>query len=197
MMRYPKEHKQRTRQRILDAASCAFRERGVTGVSIPRIMGEVGLTHGDFYAHFESKDALVAEACAQPLLSAAGRVPNTAAKAAPGHELQAVVDSYLSPQHRDNAGTGCVIPCLAGEISREPSAVRESFTHALEEYLDQLSSLIPGPHGDESKDAAIAAVATMAGGILLARAVDDPALSDRILKSCRAFCSSAPTNRER
>lgn len=188
-MRCSREHKQQTRQRILDAAAFAFREEGVDGVSIPRIMGKVGLTHGDFYAHFESKDALVAEVCSQELRAAASGLPHMAAKAPPGLALQAVVDAYVSARHRDCAGEGCVVPSLAGEISREASSVRQSFTSALKVYLDQLESVVPPSGRPEGGDTAPAILATMAGAILLARAVDDPALSDRILKSSRDFCT--------
>jgi TetR/AcrR family transcriptional repressor of nem operon len=190
-MRYTKAHKQRTRKQILAAAMGAFRAKGLRGTSIPKLMGQVDLTHGGFYAHFNSKEDLIAEACAQGLIKSAERLMASMGKASPGETLRTIVHAYLSPEHRDNPAGGCVIPSLAGELSRESGEVRRAFTQALERYVAQLAPLLPTSAMRPSDDAVLALVAGMAGGILLARAVDDPTLSDRILQACREFYMNA------
>jgi TetR/AcrR family transcriptional repressor of nem operon len=192
-MRYTKGHKERTRKQILEAATRAFRAKGLRGTSIPQLMGQVDLTHGGFYAHFNSKEDLIAEACAQGLIKAAERLTASIGKTSSGETLQAIVNAYLSPEHRDNPAGGCVIPSLAGELCRESDEVRQAFTHALERYVAQLALLIPASSKPTPEGAVLALVAGMAGGILLARAVDDPTLSDRILRACREFYTSAFT----
>jgi TetR/AcrR family transcriptional repressor of nem operon len=186
-MRYTKAHKQRTRKQILEAATRAFRAKGLRGTSIPKLMGQVDLTHGGFYAHFNSKEDLIAEACAQSLIKSSERLVDSLGKASPGETLRTIVNAYLSPEHRDNPAGGCVIPSLAGELSRESDAVRRAFTQALERYVAQLAPLLSSSATSAADDAVLALVAGMAGGILLARAVDDPTLSDRILQACREF----------
>ncbi len=190
-MRYTKGHKQRTRRQILEAATRAFRAKGLRGISIPQLMGQVDLTHGGFYAHFNSKEDLIAEACAQGLIKSAERLMASLGKASPGATLRTIVNAYLSPEHRDNPAGGCVIPSLAGELCRESDEVRRAFTQALEQYVAQLARLIPTSSTWASDDAVLALVAGMAGGILLARAVDDPTLSGRILRACRKFYMNA------
>lgn len=184
-MRYAKDHKQRTRAQILKAASAAFRARGVRQVAIAELMKQAELTHGGFYAHFESKDALVAEVCAEGLEESAGRLLAAAERARPGHEVEAIVESYLNPRHRDTPASGCIIPALAGEVARESPAIREAFTHAFQRYVGRLAPRMPGRSTQTRDDQALALVSSMVGALLLARAVDDPALSDNILRACR------------
>ena len=189
MARYPKDHKSQTRKRIVQAASRAFREAGIDGVSIPEVMARVGLTHGGFYAHFPSKNALVAEACSETVLGSSVKMPAIARAAAPGSELLAILDHYLSVQHRDNLAGGCLIPALSGELVRGPIEVRRDFTEALRQFFDSLTPFVSDGARQEYGDAELALVATMVGGLLLARVVDDPELSERILTTCRAFCA--------
>ncbi len=190
-MRYAKEHKERTRRRILEAAGPAFREQGVAGVGIGEVMGRAGLTHGGFYAHFDSKDDLVAAACAEGLAESAEKLLSAAAGAPPGAGLRAVIDAYLSRRHRDTPADGCPMPALAGEVTRQPPAVRHAFAGGLEGYLDRLAPLLPDRPGADRVDDALVLVAGMAGAVLLARVVDDPALSDRILDAARDFYGRA------
>src|SRR5260221_361482 len=128
MARYTREHKARTHKRIVETASRAFRAEGVAGVAIPKVMGEAGLTHGGFYAHFDSKDALLAEAFTQAAHDARDRVLPVSEDAAPGEALRAVIESYVSPRHRDRRAEGCPFPALAGEIAREAPAARRALT---------------------------------------------------------------------
>lgn len=188
MPRYPKEQKARTREQIVAAASRAFRAEGIAEVSIPGLMGRLGLTHGGFYAHFASKDALVAEACARPLLN------KSAALAAlpPGDAaLRDVIAVYLSPRQRDNPAESCPLPSLSGELARAAPEARRAFTEALRGYLDRVAALLPAEVASRAPDQEIALVAGMVGAVLLARAVDDPELSDRLLAASRQFALAA------
>ncbi len=182
MARYPKEQKAQTREQIVKAASQAFRAQGIADVSIPTLMGQLGLTHGGFYAHFPSKDALAAEACARPLLNR-----TVALEAAPANveTLQQVINAYISPRQRDNPAESCPLPSLSGEVARATPAIRHNFTAGLEGYLERIAALLPAEVDGRAPDQELALVASMVGAVLLARAVDDPDLSDRILASCR------------
>lgn len=182
MARYPKEQKAQTREQIVKAASQAFRAQGIAEVSIPALMGELGLTHGGFYAHFPSKDALVAEACARPLLN---RSATLAAAPTSVETLREVITSYLSPRQRDNPAESCPLPSLAGEIARATPEARQTFTEGLHGYLERIAALLPAEVDGRAPDQELALVASMVGAVLLARAVDDPDLSDRILAACR------------
>jgi TetR/AcrR family transcriptional repressor of nem operon len=179
---------------MIAAAARAFRAKGVANVSIPTLMRQVGLTHGGFYAHFESKDALVAAACASGQGETVKQLFRAAEQAAPDKKLQAILDNYLTPTHRDNPASGCTIPALAAEIAREPAEVRHAFTQSIRALLNRLTPLMPGSGPaatTEPTDAALALLSGMAGAVLLARAVDDPALSDRILDAAHTFYSHA------
>ncbi len=191
MTRYDKGRKAQTRLDILDAASQALRENGIDAVRVADVMADAGLTHGGFYAHFGSKDQLVREACEHALRRSArknsrkeGSVPGT-------DELAAFIRAYLSRSHRDNPSHGCVVPALAGELARRSPETREAFTAAAREYVGRIVSL---SGGELNEDQGWVLLAGMAGTIMLARAVDDPALSDRILASAReAYCAPIPS----
>lgn len=181
-MPYPKDHKERTRGRILEEAGEAFREHGFDGVSVPAIMKRAGLTHGGFYAHFESKEALFAEACRTSLGFTSRTLAERASAAPRGERLDAVVTAYLSPDHRDHPERGCSIPALGPEISRQSQAVREAFTESFRTFIDTLGDLLP--EGRPREDAYVLA-AELVGAVVMARAVDDPQVGDEILAACR------------
>lgn len=185
MVRYPRGHKEKTREQIVETAARAFREEGVAGVGIGELMGRAGLTHGGFYAHFPSKDALVGAACSRAADQAWEQMNELVASAPPGEELATFIRGYVSRRHRDDPGTGCLMPSLGGEMPRHGPEVRAAFTAQIRRVLANVQSLLPDT--PEREDRAIALATGMAGAVMLARAVDDPALSDRILKVCRAF----------
>ncbi len=191
MARTTKAEKARTRQRVIETASRAFRAQGVAGTSIPMLMAGVGLTHGTFYAHFDSKDALVAEAYTRGLNETVDNLLQRAEDAPPGQGLHAVIDRYLSAEHRDDAAGGCVLPALAGEVRREPDTVRHAFTAAIKRYFDRLAPLLPDGDTQTRADHELILASGMVGAVLLARAVDDRELSDRILRACREFYTAA------
>jgi TetR/AcrR family transcriptional repressor of nem operon len=186
-MRYSKEHKQQTRERILQQATQAFREEGLRGVGVSELMNKLGLTHGGFYAHFKNKEALVIEAYAQGLGEAVEKLESGAAGAPAGEEVRKMIEAYLSEEHRDNPGQGCVMAALAGELCREPSPVRRIFTHGLRAYIDRLATLLPFHARRSREEQAIILLAGMIGCLLLARAVDNRTESDEILRVGREF----------
>lgn len=185
MVRYPRGHKERTREQIVEAAARAFREEGVAGVGIGELMGRAGLTHGGFYAHFPSKDALVAEACSHAVEESWAQMQALMEQAPPGEELATFIRAYVSRRHRDDPGAGCMMPSLGAEMTRQEPVVRAAFTAQIRRVMENIEALLP-PSADR-EERAISLATGMAGAVLLARAVDDPALSDRILKTCRGF----------
>lgn len=191
MVRYPGGHKEKTREQIVSAAARAFREEGVAGVSVGELMGRAGLTHGGFYAHFRSKDQLVAEACRSAMQESSGRLIETARRAPPGERLAAFIRAYASPAHRDEPGGGCVLPALAAELGRHDAPeVRAAFTEGFNESIAMLARALPEGDADRT-DRALALMSGLAGAVMLSRAVDDPALSDRILQASRDVFTAA------
>lgn len=189
-MPYTPAHKQRTRGRILREAARAFRERGLGGVAIPAVMSRAGLTHGGFYAHFASKDDLVAAACDEGFSEAGLELVDRVAESAPGDELRQIIRAYLSRAHRDDPSTGCMLPSLTPEVGRASAEVRAGFTAAVLAYARKLAGYLPAHAGqtpEEREAAALALLAGMAGALQLARAVDDRTLSDRILLDARTL----------
>jgi TetR/AcrR family transcriptional repressor of nem operon len=180
-------HKSRTHARIVDAAARAFRERGVEPVAIADVMRAAGLTHGGFYAHFPSKDALVAEATARGLADSRREFLAAAAEASPQAPLREIIRRYVSRHHRDHPAEGCTMPALAADVAREPAEVREAFTVAIEEFVTSLADYVPGATAEARRDAALVLASGMAGAVALARALADPALSDRLLLAARRF----------
>jgi TetR/AcrR family transcriptional repressor of nem operon len=194
MTRYPAGHKEKTREQIVSAAARAFREEGVEGVSVGEVMGRAGLTHGGFYAHFRNKDQLVAEACGCALEQSTARLIDTARKAPPGERLAAFIGAYASPAHRDDPGAGCLMPALAAEVSRHSPEVRAAFTGSVRQGIAMLARQLPEVEGADRTDRALALMSGLAGAVMLARAVDDPALSDRILQASREAFTAAFAN---
>jgi TetR/AcrR family transcriptional regulator, transcriptional repressor for nem operon len=188
-----KEHKQQTRERIVRTAARVFRAEGVHGIGIADLMKQAGLTHGGFYAHFPSKDALVAESCAQGMTESSEQLFAQADAAPPSERLRAIIRGYLSRSHRDTPDTGCVIAALATDVAREPLPVRSAFTQALTQYARRLTRYFPRrpdeatAHPDEPDERALLLLSGMVGALLMARAVDDPNLSDHILLAARRF----------
>ncbi|HEX9446571.1 MAG TPA: TetR/AcrR family transcriptional regulator [Dongiaceae bacterium] len=177
-MRYSKEHKAETRQQILIQAARHFLQDGIAGTGIAGLMAEAGLTHGGFYAHFASKDDLVAASIA----SGFGHTRAALAKEAASGGIEAVIRLYLSARHRDLPAKGCIAATLSPEIARLPKPVRDSFTTEVTALLQLIADLLPGTWRKARREAtAIALLTGMMGSLQLARAVSDHDLSDRIL----------------
>ena len=183
-MRYPKEQKAETRERILGAAARLFRESGYDGVGVDAIMSEAGLTAGGFYSHFCSKEALFAEAMATAL------DPGKALRATKGTALGSVdplgtlIKGYLSRTHRDAVAEGCPLPALTSDVARKSDATRESYERQVLRFVNEIEGLLPDS-STPARERALAIVAQCVGGLMLSRAVKNEKLSDQILKSCR------------
>lgn len=197
-MRRSKQAKRETHARIVAAAARRFRAEGISGVGIGELMGEAGLTHGGFYAHFDNKDALVAEACTDGLAQSRETLIHAVREAPKDQRLAKFIDLYLSTEHRDHPEAGCVMPTLAGEVARSSSGVRAAFTRAYGDYRDALAALLHESgaadgegEASEAQNKAMVLLAGLAGTMLLARAVDDPALSERMLRVGRDYYKQA------
>jgi TetR/AcrR family transcriptional regulator, transcriptional repressor for nem operon len=181
-MRVSKQKAAQNRERILASAARLFREHGIAATGVDTITEGAGLTHGSLYSHFGSKEAIAAEAI-RFALARGKRVWQRAMERNPGKRaLPAIVDGYLSRAHRDSPGDGCVVAALGTDIARQPRRVRQAFTKEIKDDLEFLSQLMPDS-GRRRYEDAIAAFASMAGALILARAVNDEELSDLILKS--------------
>jgi TetR/AcrR family transcriptional regulator, transcriptional repressor for nem operon len=182
-MRVSKEKAAQNRERILTSAARLFRERGIAATGVDSITADAGLTHGGLYSQFGSKEVIAAEAI-RFALARGKRVWQRALERNPGmRALPAIVDGYLSRAHRDAVGTGCVVAALGTDIGRQPRRVREAFTREIKDDLEFLSRLMPNEGKERRYEDAIATFASMAGALILARAVNDEQLSDLILKS--------------
>lgn len=181
-----KEHKAATRERILSQAAALFRRDGVDGVSVPALMKEAGLTHGGFYAHFASKDALVAEAVERSLQTTVDHLISAAreAKPDPQSRIASVIDEYVSREHRDHPESGCAVAALGSEVSRGDAVVQRAMSGGARRSAERLSETLG--LGEEASDEVIALYAGMIGAMVMARACrDDRDLSDRVLAVCR------------
>jgi TetR/AcrR family transcriptional repressor of nem operon len=185
-MRYSREHKLETHARIVKKASVRLREKGAHGIGVADLMKDAGLTHGGFYAHFDSREALVIEAFAFAMDRGTERWRKLAEQTPPDKRLATIVESYLTPVHRDDPGHGCAIPTLGAEIARESPKTRKAFAAKLEQMIDALAAQIPGIPRKAARKQAMAAIATMMGTMVLARIAGNGEFSDEILGAGRA-----------
>ncbi|AWM00766.1 TetR/AcrR family transcriptional regulator [Bradyrhizobium amphicarpaeae] len=181
-MRYSREHKQETHDRIVKKASVRLREKGAHGIGVADLMKEAGLTHGGFYAHFDSREALVIEAFGYAMDRSMEHWRKLTDEVSPDKRLAMIADAYLSTLHRDNPGHGCSIPALGAEIARESPKARKAFAGKLDEMIEQLADNIPNVPRKSARKQAVATLATMAGTMLLARIAGSSELSDEVLK---------------
>ena len=184
-MRSSRQDMQKNREAIITAAAKLFRERGVDGVSVPAVMEAVGMTHGGFYKHFASKEELVPLAYAKAFEDIAGSLSNAVESGGPGKNgaWNAVLDTYLSPEHRDATGVGCPTAALLGDAARaEPDAsARDAYVRGVEGMLTKLGGLDGKPAHDPEN---LVALSTMVGALLLSRATTGD-LSDAFLSAAK------------
>jgi TetR/AcrR family transcriptional repressor of nem operon len=185
-MGHSQEEKEKSHRQIVEIAAARMRESGTEGPGVAEIMKAAGLTHGGFYKHFDSRDDLVAEAVEAAI--AQGREGFEAATADAEDPLAAFVDWYLSTTHRDDPGSGCAVVALGSDVARSDDRVRAAYRGQVESYLAHMEELLGG--GEDARREAIAAVTSMVGAVLIARAVDDKELSEEILREARASIGS-------
>ena len=181
------QQKQETRRRILGVAVQNIREKGLDGAGVNAVMKAAGLTHGGFYAHFDSRDDLVAQAMAEALQEQRQRWINGVDETAPEQRVAHLAARYLSPAHRDNADSGCPVPAIAGGVAQASAELRKAFEKELLDTIDALHDLLEDEAGATARQKAIGTIAQCIGGMVMARAVTDPRLSDEILLAARAF----------
>jgi TetR/AcrR family transcriptional repressor of nem operon len=173
-----------TRQEILERGHKLINERGLERVTIEALMRVVGLTNGGFYAHFDSKESMVAELLSASFVRARQKLLEGLESLSGSAFAKAVAQRYLSKLHRDNAALGCPAPATLSEIARSAEPTRKALTAAIEVYIASLERQLGSNPPAQRRERAIALLATCMGGLSLSRAVDDPRFSDEILRAC-------------
>lgn len=186
-MRYAKGHKEEVRRAILEKASVRFREDGIGATGIKTLMGDAGLTHGGFYAHFSSRDAIVCDASEEGLRSTLAFLRRLIAKTGASDPLEAVLNGYLSRQHLADMGRGCAGAALTPEIARQPEQTRRRFIAGLVLIAEFLADLLPeGGREGERLQRAFAIYSLMQGSLQLARVALDQNTAHMILEGAKA-----------
>ncbi len=198
-MRYPPTHKEATRRRILEAASQAFRERGVAETGVDEVMRRAGLTHGGFYSHFSDKTELVAEACAAAFDAAVPNLDRIAAASTSAARARLLIDSYLGARHRDNRGSGCLVVAVGADMVRLRGAARAGYARGFAQHIERLAvALRLEAEAQRNRERVTQLMSSLVGALLFARAIDDPVQSDAMLQTMRRqlraqFCAT-PAN---
>ncbi|MDQ0390308.1 TetR/AcrR family transcriptional regulator [Labrys monachus] len=188
-MRVSREQAARNKERVVAVAARLFGERGFDGVGIEDVMAGAGLTRGGFYKSFPSKDGLVETAC-RHAVERSGRTWDRLL-ARTDDPLGTLLESYLSAAHRDDPAAGCPYAALGSEARRRQPSVRQAFGRGIAAAIGKLAAIMPADAEGQRRERALAALAGMVGALVLARAVDDPALSDEILASTRRALGAA------
>jgi len=183
MKRTTPSRKEATHERIVEAAARAIRRSGYGGTGVADIMKDVGLTHGGFYAHFASREAMLAEAADRAGAEGVATLARIVAAAPPQQAQQALLQAYLSKAHVAGAENGCPIAALGSEMPRQAPEVRRAATHRIKEMIDLVARQSPDWGQPGAHERALVTVATMVGALVLARAVDDTRLSDALRKA--------------
>lgn len=184
-MRVSREQAAENRKRVVKVAGRLFREKGIDGIGVADIMKAAGMTHGGFYGQFASKEALAAEALSTTLTASAGRWRARAA-ANPDAPLAALVENYLSEDHRKATVHSCAIAALASDAPRQAEAVREAYDAGAKELVAIIADAMPGGDAAERRRQALVTFATMVGAVTLAKATPDEAFAEAVLEACRA-----------
>jgi len=184
-MRYDTEHKQRTHEKVVHEAANAIRLHGPDKIGIADLMSKAGLTHGGFYAHFKSKDDLIAEAISFMFEDRLEVFRNCLVGFEPAEGLARYIDFYLSTRHRDRRDKGCPVAALAGDIARMPVVARKRFEVGIQRLTDAFSDILKTMQKPQPDMLAASVVAEMVGAMTIARAVSNADLSERILDNAR------------
>jgi TetR/AcrR family transcriptional repressor of nem operon len=191
MRRTKPGRKEVTHERIVDAAARAIRRSGYDGTGVADIMKAAGLTHGGFYAHFASRETMLAEAVDRAGAESVALGARIAAALPPEQVLPAMLRAYLSKEHAEGVETGCGVAALCSETPRQAPEVRRAATRRIKEMIDLVARQSPDWGQPATHEHALVTVATMVGALVLARAVDDPRLSDALREA--ALKHLAPT----
>lgn len=172
--------KQAAHERIVDAAARAIRRSGYDGTGVADIMKEAGLTHGAFYAHFDSREAMLGEAASHACAQTTAALAHVTSRAAPDQALASLITAYLSKAHQEHIESGCPLAALGSETARQPAEVRRVATRHIKEVIDLVARLSPDWGKEDAHQRALVTVSTMVGALILARAVDDAALAESL-----------------
>jgi TetR/AcrR family transcriptional regulator, transcriptional repressor for nem operon len=172
--------KEASHERIVETAARAIRRSGYDGTGVAEIMKEAGLTHGGFYAHFDSRDGMLAEAADRAGADTVAFLTRVAAEVAPKKALEAMLRTYLSKEHVESAETGCAVAALGSEMPRHSAKVRRAATRRIKEMIDLVARQSPDWGQPGTHQRALVTMATALGALVLARAVDDPKLYDAV-----------------
>lgn len=186
-MRYPSDQKQLTRERIVAAAATVFRRQGYRAAGVDAVMAEAGLTAGAFYAHFPSKEALLAEVLPYAVSQNRPLLEQGLEDLPDVEWIRTLAKRYLSPAHRRMVEQGCPLPALLPEIGRADEAAKRSFESLLRESADRIKDRLPPEQEETAREQSLSLLALFVGGMTLARAVADEEFADRILAACRNF----------
>ena len=179
MARYGKEHKEATRRRIIDAAGQRLKLDGIDGSGVSVLMADAGLTNGAFYAHFASKEELVATAVADQLSQQLGRYR---AQGSDRKGVEQLVREYLSIEHRDDREHGCPSAALLDEIGRCGDATKHAYTDGVLELVDQIASILAPGDPQSARAQTLSLFALLIGTLQLSRALADRRLADEVLE---------------
>ena len=175
-MRYPPAHKEATRRCILDAASQAFRERGVAETGVDEVMRRAGLTHGGFYSHFQDKTELITEACAAAFEAAIPNLDRIAVAPTAAARARLLIDSYLGARHRDNRGSGCLVVAVGADMARLQGAARRGYAAGFSRHLDRLGAALRlSDNPTRNRERVTQLMSSLVGALLFARARWPPA----------------------
>lgn len=197
-MRYPAAHKSAVRRRIVEAAAGAFRERGIAETGVDEVMRRAGLTHGGFYAHFRDKSDLLAESCDAAFKAAVPNLDRIAAAPTAAARARVLIDSYLASRHRDNPASGCLIVAVGADIGRLQGSARRGYARGFTQHLDRLcAALRLHPDPKRNRERVTHLMSALVGALLMARALDEHALSGVLLHAMRrelrrVFCRDEP-----
>ncbi|MDZ4866035.1 MAG: TetR/AcrR family transcriptional regulator [Alphaproteobacteria bacterium] len=184
-MRYGEGHSEKTKNRVVKIAAAQMRKRGPDNVGVADVMSRAGLTHGGFYAHFESKDDLIAAAIGRMFEESRARFREwTEGKDQPG-ALRAYINAYVSKAHRDKPESGCAIAALSSDIGRQGSKARAAYDAGIMGLANSIGTLLPIEDAAKRRALALSMLAEMTGAVAAARAVSDQTLSEEILSSAR------------
>ncbi|SOY61391.1 TetR/AcrR family transcriptional regulator [Cupriavidus taiwanensis] len=190
MARASREQTNKNREAIEQASSRLFRERGLNGVSVAELMAGAGLTHGGFYGHFASKDALAAQACKRAFEESTARWERRLARAGGDRKamLANLVEPYLTAAHCAHPGVGCAAAALAVDVAREPAGkpVRQAYAEGLRTMIDDMAQTVASDDPQQRHDQALVRMALLVGALTLARATEGDPLSDEMLNAVRA-----------
>ncbi|RUP07518.1 TetR/AcrR family transcriptional regulator [Hyphomicrobium sp.] len=190
MPRVSRQEANQHRMEVVDAASRLFLEHGIDGVSIPEVMAEAGLTHGGFYGHFSSKEALVAEACLKAFEDKRATFEGFIERHGADRKAARTefIERYTSKKHRDAIGAGCPAAAMSGDLARDNprGSVRAAFATGMSTLVDRLAPLLSGKKKPATREETLAQIAMLVGGLVLARSTKGHPISDEILQSVRS-----------